>query len=43
VGNCTAAHREQGLFIPGCPPVGSAILKAIQSGKGAAPKEGNDA
>jgi uncharacterized protein (DUF362 family) len=30
IGVCTAAHREKGLFVPGCPPVGSAILDAIQ-------------
>jgi uncharacterized protein (DUF362 family) len=29
VGNCTRAHRESGLFVGGCPPVGSAILRAI--------------
>ncbi len=29
VGNCTACHRERGLFVPGCPPVGSQILAAL--------------
>ncbi|MBD3320213.1 MAG: DUF362 domain-containing protein [Chitinivibrionales bacterium] len=29
IGNCTRAHKEKGLFVPGCPPVGSAILKKI--------------
>ncbi|MBN1514258.1 MAG: DUF362 domain-containing protein [Phycisphaerae bacterium] len=29
VGNCTARHREQGVFVPGCPPVASEILGAI--------------
>lgn len=29
VGNCTAHHRELGIFVPGCPPVGSQILAAI--------------
>jgi uncharacterized protein (DUF362 family) len=32
IGNCTAPHRNQGIFIPGCPPVGSEILHGI-SGK----------
>lgn len=30
VGNCTAHHREQGIFVPGCPPVGSQILAALE-------------
>ena len=29
IGNCTAQHRAAGLFVPGCPPVGSQILAAI--------------
>jgi len=29
IGNCTAHHREHGIFVPGCPPVGSQILAAI--------------
>ncbi|MGA1841537.1 MAG: DUF362 domain-containing protein [bacterium] len=29
IGNCTIIHREKGIFIPGCPPVGSQILTAI--------------
>ena len=29
IGNCTRAHKENGIFVPGCPPVGSAILKKI--------------
>jgi uncharacterized protein (DUF362 family) len=32
VGNCTADHQSAGVFIPGCPPVGSQILTAV-SGK----------
>jgi len=32
IGNCVALHRDQGIFIPGCPPVGSEILHGI-SGK----------
>lgn len=31
VGNCTASHKETGIFVPGCPPVGSAILKTVKS------------
>ena len=29
IGNCTAKHRGKGVFIPGCPPVGSQILSVI--------------
>lgn len=29
IGNCTANHKAGGLFIPGCPPVSSAILSAL--------------
>lgn len=29
IGNCTALHRGKGIFIPGCPPVGSQILTVI--------------
>jgi len=29
IGNCTAAQRDRGLFVPGCPPVGSQILAAL--------------
>ena len=29
IGNCTAPHRARGIFIPGCPPVGSEILHGI--------------
>jgi len=29
VGNCTARHRDRGIFIPGCPPVGSEILHGL--------------
>lgn len=32
IGNCTAALRKDGIFIPGCPPVSSQIIQAI-SGK----------
>jgi hypothetical protein len=29
IGNCTSHHQDQGIFVPGCPPVGSQILAAI--------------
>jgi len=29
IGNCTSQHRGKGIFVPGCPPVGSQILTAI--------------
>jgi uncharacterized protein (DUF362 family) len=29
IGNCTDAHRDKGVFVAGCPPVGSAILRAL--------------
>jgi uncharacterized protein (DUF362 family) len=29
IGNCTTDHRDQGIFVPGCPPVGSQILTAV--------------
>ena len=32
IGNCTAPRAGQGIFIPGCPPVGSQILAAISPG-----------
>jgi len=32
LGNCTAKHKGGGIFVPGCPPVGSQILTAV-SGK----------
>lgn len=36
VGNCTAKHKKRGIFVPGCPPVASEIVKAYfeyQTGK----------
>lgn len=30
IGNCTACHRDRGVFVAGCPPVGSAILKSLK-------------
>ncbi len=29
IGNCTASQRDKGIFVPGCPPVGSQIYAAI--------------
>ena len=29
IGNCTAACKNRGIFVLGCPPVGSEILKAV--------------
>jgi len=29
IGNCMAKERAKGIFVPGCPPVGSQILTAI--------------
>jgi uncharacterized protein (DUF362 family) len=29
IGNCTAQHKKQGVFVSGCPPVASQILTAI--------------
>jgi hypothetical protein len=29
VGNCTSGNKDQGIFVSGCPPVASQILKAI--------------
>lgn len=30
IGNCTARHRKNRVFVAGCPPVGSAILRALE-------------
>ncbi len=32
IGNCTRAHRAQGIFVAGCPPVGSAIFRTVTGG-----------
>jgi uncharacterized protein (DUF362 family) len=32
IGNCTRPHRAQGIFVAGCPPVGSAIYRAVTGG-----------
>jgi hypothetical protein len=31
IGQCTAQHKENGIFVPGCPPVGSQIYKTLQN------------
>jgi uncharacterized protein (DUF362 family) len=41
VGNCTRHHQDKGIFVPGCPPVGSQIISAI-SGEAGAEGEGED-
>ena len=33
LGNCTANQKDKGIFVPGCPPVGSQILAAISKKK----------
>jgi hypothetical protein len=30
IGNCTSRHKASGIFVPGCPPVGSAIAKKLR-------------
>ncbi len=29
IGNCTAKHKAKGIFVPGCPPVASEILRTL--------------
>ena len=29
IGNCTRQHRERGIYVKGCPPVGSSIFRAV--------------
>ncbi len=31
IGNCTAQHRNKGIFVKGCPPVGSEIFKTVSN------------
>jgi uncharacterized protein (DUF362 family) len=33
IGQCTAKQKGNGIFVPGCPPVASQILKTLQDGK----------
>ncbi len=30
IGNCTVKHKGRGIFVPGCPPVASSIVRAIE-------------
>ena len=32
IGSCTIKLREKGIYVPGCPPVGSEIFKRLQAG-----------
>ncbi len=34
IGNCTRRFRDAGIYIPGCPPVASSIIGAIEKKKG---------
>ncbi|MDY6930479.1 MAG: DUF362 domain-containing protein [Halobacteriota archaeon] len=29
IGNCTVEHKRRGIYVPGCPPVASQILKKV--------------
>lgn len=31
IGNCTVKHRDRGIFVPGCPPVSSSIVRAVEA------------
>jgi len=31
IGNCTVKHKGRGVFVPGCPPVSSAIVRAVEA------------
>ena len=31
IGQCTIKQREGGIFVPGCPPVGSQIMKTLEA------------
>lgn len=33
IGNCTRAHKDVGTYVPGCPPVASAILNAAREAR----------
>jgi uncharacterized protein (DUF362 family) len=33
IGNCLLEHRARGVFVPGCPPVGSAIERTIDAAR----------
>jgi uncharacterized protein (DUF362 family) len=38
IGNCTLKHRGRGLFVQGCPPVASTIMKKLSTQKEATKK-----
>jgi uncharacterized protein (DUF362 family) len=42
IGNCTLQHRERGLYVAGCPPVGSTILQTIAGDLGPPESDGDD-
>ncbi|HKL20558.1 MAG TPA: hypothetical protein VJ904_02055, partial [Tichowtungia sp.] len=33
IGQCTVRQRDGGIFVPGCPPVGSQIFKMLKQGR----------
>jgi len=33
IGQCTVRHKANGIFVPGCPPVGSQIFKLLQESR----------
>ena len=41
VGNCTRRHRAKGIYVAGCPPVGSAILATIKKKNELPPGDGD--
>lgn len=41
VGNCTAGHKDCGVFVSGCPPVSSEILKRYFESQGKRPDYSN--
>ena len=42
LGNCTANQKKRGVFVPGCPPVGSQILAAISDEPPVEDADGNN-
>lgn len=34
IGNCTRAHKKEGTYVSGCPPVASSIIKTIKDSAG---------
>jgi uncharacterized protein (DUF362 family) len=39
IGQCTVRQKEGGIFVPGCPPVGSQIFKTLQRHSEEGPRE----